>query len=75
MKIEVIKNINIFKLDHQNPRNFIPLGNIYLGIAAFTRFQSLKISSDIERSCTQFLKTILEFYIHLVTSIKKIVFL
>lgn len=66
-----IKTNNILLLDHTNPRNFVPLEKIYLGVSATQSLESIKEEDYNPQVITQFLKTCLEFYIELVTQIKK----
>lgn len=63
MKIEAVRNVDGFNLDHQNPRNLSPLDSIYLGIVASASFESLKTKYLCKTSCNEFLKTISEFFI------------
>lgn len=71
INISIVKNKDIHKLNHENPSNFVPLENIYLGVLATDSFQDLKKKTNIERhDLDSFLKTILSFYIELVKNIK-----
>lgn len=70
IEIEVIRKNDIFQLDHKNPKNFVKLENIYIGISAHDSFQSLTKVPEINQACHQFLKTVLDFYIDLVSNIK-----
>jgi hypothetical protein len=62
---------NIIAAEHSNPRHFLKLNDIYLGIAAHESFNKLKSSPDItEIQRESFLINCMNFYIELVSQIK-----
>ncbi|KAI4454200.1 hat family c-terminal dimerization region [Holotrichia oblita] len=73
LKISVIRNTpDIFKLNHDDPANFVSLEKIYLGIAGSDSLAELKNSPAIEQQDIDgFLKSILAFYIALVKNMKE----
>lgn len=71
LDIAYLKTENIYSLDHTNPRNFVPLDKVYLGVEATESLNTLKCEVNDQQSITQFLKTCLSFYIELVTQIKQ----
>ncbi|CAH0546932.1 unnamed protein product [Brassicogethes aeneus] len=70
MKREKTSNKNVFDLNHKNPDFFCSLDQIYLGIAANESIADLKNNAS-ENEVTLFLKNCLQFYIELVSQIKK----
>ncbi|KAG5890191.1 hypothetical protein JTB14_010654 [Gonioctena quinquepunctata] len=63
---------NILNINHTNPHNFLPLENIYLGVAAFETIQVLKSENKCDKTeIDVFLKSCLKFYIELISEIKK----
>lgn len=63
---------NLFTFDHTDPRKFLPIENIYLGIQATESFTDLQKNSNVlKKDIDIFLKNCLNFYLELVTDIKK----
>lgn len=66
------KSPDIFKLNHKNPDNFVPVENIYLGISASESLSQLKSNPEVPQNDFQsFFTSILSFYIELVANIKE----
>lgn len=63
LNMSYIRANDIFHLDHVEPRNFVPLENIYLGLAAIDSLENLKHEVQDQQQVTQFLKTCFEFSI------------
>lgn len=61
MPLNFMKGKNIFSIDHRNPRNFVPLDKIYLGINASRTLNSLTNADNNEKEVV--LKGCLNFYI------------
>lgn len=62
---------NIFNFDHKNPRNFVKLEKIYLGIAAQESLDELKKETNFDANAmTMFLTSSLKFYTKLISEIK-----
>lgn len=71
IKISIIQQTkDIFKLNHQDPHLFEEIENIYLGLAATESLNSIKQSASKDEILL-FLKTCLNFYIELISEIKK----
>ncbi|XP_072402181.1 uncharacterized protein [Diabrotica undecimpunctata] len=72
IKMSVIKRTNdIFRLNHENPTNFVSLHDIYIGVAATESLKELKKKPNLnQKEFDSFFKCILEFYIELVSNIK-----
>lgn len=63
---------DIFKLNHENPDFFLPLENIYLGMAATESFADLNKNPNIQRNdIVKFSTSILSFYTDLAKNIKE----
>lgn len=71
LTVDCIRQNNIFKCDHKNPRNFLPINQIYLGISACDSLQTLKTDNISNQEIEAFLMTCLNFYIALAGEIKK----
>ncbi|XP_046689130.1 uncharacterized protein LOC124375050, partial [Homalodisca vitripennis] len=69
MDLNYIKNTPIMSIEHSNPRHFLQLEQIYLGIQATETFNELKKNAE-KKDIEVFLKSILSFYVELVTQIK-----
>ncbi|VEN52571.1 unnamed protein product [Callosobruchus maculatus] len=71
--ISVIRReTDIFNLDHKNPRYFVPIEDIYLGIEATESIQTLRNDPACnKKEINTFLATILDFYIELVSNMKQ----
>jgi hypothetical protein len=66
-----IRTNDILYLSHADPRSFVSLEKVYLGVAAAESLQNLKHEVKDRQSITQFLKTCLTFYVELLTQIKQ----
>lgn len=72
IQAKVIRNTeNIFKLNHSDPANFTQLDKIYIGISATHSLDELKKKSCVPQAdIDTFFKSILSFYLELVSNIK-----
>lgn len=71
MKRECITNTkNVFDLQHDHPNNFLSLDELYLGLNANESLGDLKQNAT-QNDISLFLKNCLQFYITLVSEIKK----
>lgn len=62
---------NIFKFDFKNPRNFVPLDKIYLGIAAYESIEAIKCDKNFDKNeITTFFTSCLKFYLKLLSEIR-----
>ncbi|XP_050505697.1 uncharacterized protein LOC126883968 [Diabrotica virgifera virgifera] len=71
--VHIKKCAEILKIVHDNPDNFLPLEQIYIGISAFDSLQHLRSDKDTnleQADFDNFFKSILSFYIELVANIK-----
>ncbi|KAJ8964073.1 hypothetical protein NQ314_005156 [Rhamnusium bicolor] len=67
-----VKTVNIFHLDHKNPRNFLPNEKLYLGILAHESLQELKKDANFHpKIVDDFYSSYLKFYIRLTSEIKE----
>lgn len=65
------KGESLLQIDHTNPRLFVELTNIYVGISASETLVSLKQDKNVSSADIDlFYKTCLNFYVELVTQVK-----
>lgn len=71
LDLRYIKSEYIFTSNHQNPNHFVNLEKIYLGVAATETFEMLTSENILKAHLDKFLRSCLDFYIELVSIIKK----
>lgn len=65
------KTEDVFKFNHDNPRDFVQLEGIYLGMTAHESLNILKTNKEKKNDLDLFYKQCLRFYIELCSEIKK----
>ncbi|XP_014299066.2 uncharacterized protein LOC106693944 [Microplitis demolitor] len=72
MDIAYIRKNDIFNVDHKNPRLFVPLDKIYIGLDANESLLELIENNEVQSSdVIEFRNKILNFYIEVISEIKK----
>lgn len=72
MEVKYVKSISdVMEISHSNPRNFVPLDQVYVGVSTAETINSLKNDPNVStQSMEQFFKTCLNFYVELAGQIK-----
>lgn len=71
MEIAYIRNTHPLQFQHSNPKYFLKLEDIYLGIQAQESFNELKKDPNVKKPDAEaFLKSRLHFYIEVISQIK-----
>jgi len=72
MNIQYLKSVPIKSVEHNNPRHFLKLEEIYIGMAASQSFSDLGKNKNVSKNDKElFLINCMNFYIEAVTQIKK----
>lgn len=72
MEVSQVRNKDVFSIDHCDERLFVDIKKIYLGVSATSTLQTLINAKDFsQKEYMIFLKSCLNFYVELVSEIKK----